>query len=204
MAGTFSPILLVLLLLFLAVTIHTQQSVVTMEHETRLATYPQDLSDVESGPSPDTTGCNRNYWQACFFTGSDCLFGLPGVSFRRECFNETSNPSGQCHTFKNFASVHVDTQECEIYIYQDDNCQVLLQGSDTMFKPNEEFCWKKLTTDPERKRSKLRYQFFRFSGSWKVICPRKGDNQDCPPQRVDCPRNCVREQWHLNLTNQDG
>lgn len=202
MAGSSSPIALLFLLLFFAVTTLMQQTGLAPREQNGVSLYPHYPFDVQGDATselhaqPNSSDLVRcTFWNTCFFTVSDCpQYGY--VKAGRECFNERTKPSGQCYQFNNFASVSVDTQDCNIEIYQDDNCTSLLQGSDTRFNYWERFCWKKLTSDPARKRSKLRYQYFLTSGSWKVDCGKGGQfakPQDCP-RMIQCEDGCVVKQ----------
>lgn len=130
-------------------------------------------------------GCKTD-WKLCFHSAGGC----PTMFSDIQCYNETTHPSGRspwpheegvgkCYPFDNRASVMVHTGECYINIYQDRECQKVLQGRDTMFESCEHFCWKALTNDTSRKNSKQRGDMWRFSGSWSVACPKY--EIDCPP-----------------------
>lgn len=167
------------------------------QHATDANAGAMSTSPQESCPREHSTeypyACRAQHWQLCFETSSDCLSFYTGG--REDCFNESTHPSGKgfkpgpCYKFENYASADVDTESCHISLYQDDNCQVLLEGTDTAFKGNEKLCWKKLTTDPAIKKSKQEGKLFIFSGSFNVSCP--DIPNDCPETLV-CEKGCIR------------
>lgn len=209
------PLFLLLSVFLMVATGHVQDNSADPSHPQDTPTWPHhSLSDasadamgtIHQGSIPPIhsaedypTECRSEYWQVCFHTVSDCVAGPMSIG-RRDCFDEKTNPSGRepkegykygsgpCNTFENYASATIDTESCLVNIYQDDSCQVLLDGWESAYYPDSHICLRRLTTDPALKNDPRPAQFFRFSGSWNVSCPPL--LEDCP-EKLECEEECV-------------